>query len=143
MRLLFGIGFLAVTACADPSPEPVATPTFEEDAYEYCISRDEMWLMNLLDRVQRSLPEDFQRGTLVNDWPRLNYVIIQRRISPEGQMTDERELMLHLKVVRSGVGPIQLPVYGRIDPRDCKVDQIEAQVGYDRLRATTERLAIK
>ncbi|XAI96280.1 hypothetical protein [Microcystis phage Mae-JY29] len=123
--------------------QPVSSTGFEEDAYEFCTAKDKMWLMNLLNRIQMGLPEEFVLGTLKIDWPRPNDVIIQQRMSPDGQLTEERELMLHLKVDRAGTGTIKLPVYGRINPKDCKVDQIEAQVGYLRLDPETERFAIE
>lgn len=107
---------------AGDAPAPAA-PTWADNVQAFCQARDQGWLSGLLDRIDRALPADFQRGSIAFAQAHLQ----DRLDGAEGA----KELQLRFSAQRAGAA-VALSAYGAIDRDSCAVRDLQAIEGVNR-----------
>jgi hypothetical protein len=116
-----------LAACSSEQPEPrEPAPTFAESPYRYCMTKNDRWLINIMDLIQANMPADYDPTSLRYKELRVSDYWMEKVID-----RSRKEILIRFTASRAGQ-EAKLMALAEITPATCEVGPIEVSVGWDR-----------
>lgn len=114
---------LTAAACSSGEEAPLPEPSWSENFRSYCDRNNPNWLMAVVSRIDRALPEEFVQGSASFEGLNVQTAFAGR--------AGAKELQLRLTALRDGA-PVQLSAYAVLEEGKCDPGDFEVIEGFDR-----------
>jgi len=111
----------------DTSEEFLTAEDFTMEPYRYCMQQNDRWLMNVITRIDRALPERFVPNSVHYEELHVSTGLTNELIDG-----DKKELLLRVTVDRFNGAKEPWFAVGPIDPDECEVGEMTMSQGVDR-----------